>query len=100
MVTPSYGADCANVQHSAHSGYAKACVIAYWRLMPTKARHDLYKKQRIQPVTESSCSDMILGGTEFVDPFHVPGFEDKDRFLGVQDFYAKFEGRDLSLIHI
>ena len=79
MVTPSYGADCANVQHSAHAGYAKACVIAYWRLMPTKERHDLYKTQRIAPVTESSVGDLILGGTEFVDPFHVAGIDDKDR---------------------
>ena len=100
MVTPSYGADCANVQHSAHSGYAKACVIAYWRLMPTKARHDLYHKQRILPAAESSCSDMILGGTEFVDPFHRPGPQDKDRFLGVQDLYVKFEGRDYGQQHV
>ena len=93
MVTPSYGADCANVQHSAHAGYAKACVIAYWRLMPTKARHKLYRQQPITSKLSVNVIDSILGWTELGDPFQVAGFPDRDRFLGTQDLYTVFEGR-------
>jgi hypothetical protein len=67
--------------------------------VPSKHRHELYKTQRIAPVTESSVSDWILGGTGFVDPFHVAGSDDRDRFLGVQDFYAMSEGRDYGYRH-
>ena len=93
MVTPSYSADCANVQHAAHAGYAKACVIAYWRLMPTKERHDLYKDQRIKEQPDDNVGDSMLGWTNFEDPFQVGGFREQDRFLGIQDFYTAFEGR-------
>jgi len=31
MVTPSFGADCANVAHERHEDYARVCVLAYWR---------------------------------------------------------------------
>ena len=41
MVTPAYSADCANVEHAAHEGYARTCVVAYWRHMPTAERHDI-----------------------------------------------------------
>ena len=35
MVTPNLSADCANVTHARHEMYARTCVVAYWRLMPT-----------------------------------------------------------------
>ena len=93
MVTPSYGAHCANVQHSAHAGYAKACVIAYWRLMPTEDRHKVYMNQNVQSGNAKKICVHTLGGTEFVAPLVVSGGEDMTRFLGVSDLYAKFEGR-------
>jgi len=93
MVTPSYSADCANVQHSSHEGYAKACVIAYWRLMSKTERHNLYRSQLITPELTENFSVALLGGTELKDPLEVGGFPDQDRFLGVQDLYHFFEGR-------
>ena len=45
MVTPAYGADCANVQHAHHEGYARANVIAHWRHMATTRRHAAIEAQ-------------------------------------------------------
>ena len=39
MITPAYSADCANVDHASHEGYARAAVVAYWRHMATERRH-------------------------------------------------------------
>ena len=42
MVTPSYSADCANVEHACHESYARTAVLAHWRHMQTtkKAQND------------------------------------------------------------
>ena len=90
MVTPSYSADCANVQHNAHEGFANACVIAYWRMMPQKQRHELYRAGLADDARVDQC---VLGWTQFEDPPAVAGFPGDDRYLGVQDLYAKFDGR-------
>jgi hypothetical protein len=36
MVTPAMAASCALVSHDRHESYARVCVVAYWRHMPTK----------------------------------------------------------------
>ena len=93
MVTPCYSADCANVQHTAHSGYAKTCVIAYWRLMPTKKRHELYSNVHVTPLLGPAVSDWVLGGTHFGSSCEDYRPDDDHRFLGVHDLYTQFEGR-------
>ena len=72
MVTPAYSADCANVEHLAHEGYAKACVVAYWRMMPTKERHDMY----MSFVAGKLVCQEHWGGTSFVEPLPSAGFPD------------------------
>jgi len=91
MVTPCYSADCANVQHSAHAAYAKTCVIAYWRLMPTQMRHALYRNVHVEPLLGPAVGDWVLGGTDL---------KDQRCFLGVHDLYQQFEGRSHGRKHV
>lgn len=86
MVTPSFGADCANVEHTIHEGYARTAVIAYWRHMPTEVR-----REKIEQVLASgevkAEADVCVGATPFADPSPA-----ESRHLGVLDLYMKFEG--------
>ena len=85
MVTPCFSADCANVEHASHEGYARTAVIAYWRHMPKAERHS-----RIGGVFTSGAvavHDVFYGGTNFEDPSPA-----EDRYLGIRDLYMKFEG--------
>ena len=41
MVTPSLSSDCAWVEHDKHDVYARCCVVAFWRLMPTERRYKM-----------------------------------------------------------
>ena len=102
MVTPSFSADCANVEHAMHEGYAKAAVIAYWRHMPTARRHDLIREQKEVRATPEPC----FGGTKFEEPPQVADAVDaasgrvltwRRRYLGVQDLFTKFEGLQRTL---
>ena len=89
MVTPSYSADCADVQHPSHEGYARALVIAHWRHMPTDRRREL-----IQAQTEfRAVSDVCIGGTAFTEPpiRAGPDAESTERYLGVRDLLALSE---------
>ena len=92
MVTPCFSADCANVEHLVHEGYARAAVIAYWRHMPTAERHAKIREQLKPPV--KAVAPVCFGGTDFVAPFAVAGAPQEDRYLGVRELYAKFEGRE------
>ena len=87
MVTPCFSADCANVEHANHDGYARSMVIAYWRHMPTAERHG-----RIEKVFESSghfkAEDRVCWGAT---PFETPRCGEH-RYLGTRDLYMKFEG--------
>ena len=92
MVTPAYSADCANVKHPAHEGYARVCVIAYWRHMATEARHEaiaVISQHDIKPPPR-----VYWGSTKFVTPPVHAGFEELDAYLGVVDLYVKFGGED------
>ncbi len=83
MVTPAYSADCANVKHPAYEGYARVCVIAYWRHMTTEARHEA--------IANSSQHDIkppprvYWGSTKFFTPPVHAGYEEADAYLGVSD---------------
>ena len=46
MVTPGFSADCANVKHDRHEAYTRTAVVAYLRLMPTRARHAAIMKHQ------------------------------------------------------
>ena len=90
MVTPSLSADCANVTHARHELYARTCVVAYWRLMPTKERRDLYLKARVDMKLPIAC----VGSTDLKVLFlTTDGTLEAGRFLGVQDLVAEFDGR-------
>ena len=91
MVTPSYGADCANVEYSAHEGYARVCVRAYWRHMDTSEWH-----ASIEQVTRCDIQpppQVYWGATSFVTPSARAGFPEEDRYLGIPDLYMAFDGR-------
>ena len=91
MVTPNVSADCANVTHARHEMYARTCVVAYWRMMPTKERHELYDQAWVKQVPGRRWR---LGGTELKMPFFArDGGFDVGRYLGYQDLVAEFDGR-------
>ena len=90
MVTPGWSADCACVLSDKHSDYARAAVIAYWRMMDTATRHQLLRRALLlEPdVTEAKLESepirtVLFGQSSFR---HPPG-----RFLGVQDLVLKFD---------
>ena len=90
MVTPCFSADCANVEHPNHEAYARGAVIAYWRHMATAKRHAMIWEQFDTGVKAVAAT--CFGATDFVEPFANAGFPDEDRYLGIRDLYAKFEG--------
>ena len=86
MMTPTFSADCANMLHDRHEAYARSAVVAYWRLMPTRARHEaIMKHQHLREEDLATTDTRTWGTTEFVAPLA--------RFLGVQDLVRKFDGR-------
>ena len=97
MVTPCFSADCANVEHACHEGYARAAVIAYWRHMPTKERHarigEVLRGETV-PATSyvKSVDPVCFGATDFVQPPVNAMAPQEARYLGVRDLYVKFEG--------
>ena len=69
MVTPCFGADCANVEHASHEGYARAMVIAHWRHMTTERRRAMIRQQ-----TEvRAVPDVCIGGNLFEETFVQAG---------------------------
>ena len=40
MVTPGLSGECTNEGHARHEEYARMCVVAFWRMMPTKVRYE------------------------------------------------------------
>ena len=101
MVTPSYSADCANVEHACHEGYARTCVIAYWRHLPRAERYRLIRHEMEVRQTVLSVNVVRWGATEFDAPVHVAAAPGEDRFLGVRDIYSKFDGKwDLALLEM
>ena len=95
MVTPAYSADCANVAHAAHEGFARASVVAHWRHMPTSERYAMIEKQDPCRAVPRAC----WGGSVFETPPDIAGApaEQRARFLGVRDLWAKFEATHSAL---
>jgi len=86
MVTPSFSADCANVSHDRHEAYARAAVVAYWRLMPKQKRHEAIMRHQYLRAEDLTTTDTrTWGTTDFAAPL--------GRFLGVQDLVREFDGR-------
>ena len=80
MVTPSFSADCAGVEHANHENYARTAVVAYWRHMSTEQRRaEIQKTAVMQAINEA-----FIGATPFEQP-------SSDRYLGVLDLAMKFE---------
>lgn len=77
------------MEHVAHEGYAKACVVAYWRLLPKKQQHDFHKGT----VAGAHVPEEHWGHTVLVEPLPAAGFLETKRYLGARDLYNKFEGR-------
>ena len=93
MVTPSISADCANATHARHEMYARTCVVAFWRMMATEARHCVFQ-EGVQSARQVSMDSRHLGGTLVKLPLlTVEGTFDVSRFLGVQDLVEAFEGK-------
>ena len=94
MVTPAYSADCANVEHVCHENYARSCVIAFWRHMDRRERHQMIEEVMQHDV--KAVDRVLWGGTKFEHPFEhavAGGLSELDRHLGVRDLYDKFEGK-------
>ena len=87
MVTPGFSADCASVLSDRHSDYARAAVIAHWRMMPTEARNARLTECAVFDAPRLDLSDpvrtILWGATGLQER---PG-----RHLGVQDLVAKFD---------
>ena len=89
-VTPGFSAECAAVGHGLHEAYARRCVIAFWRLMPTIERYELVRGRASEYV---AADTRRLGGTLLRVPTTHGGVESLlDRHLGCQDLYDAFEG--------
>ena len=89
MVTPSYSADCANVEHACHESYARCAVLAHWRHMATLTRHRMIRNAvGMEPVPP-----VCLGSTIFVDPSVDALVPEEQRYLGTRELYLKFEGK-------
>jgi hypothetical protein len=86
QVTPGFGADCACVGHGLHEAYARRCVVAFWRLMPTVERWEMMRG--VGPYV----SPLYMGGTRLDAPMSHGGAPLLDRFLGIGDLCAAFEG--------
>ena len=86
MVTPSMAASSAQVFHDRHEAYARMCVVAFWRHMPTMARYAMMREHRV------AVDGRRWGGTFFQAPALVAGFPLQERCLGVQDLVHAFEG--------
>ena len=92
QVAPGFSADCAEVDHGLHQMYAKANVLAFWRLMRTQDRIRLAK--RLDPDTSGKAVDNRVLGSTWLDlpPVHAGGEpSDLDRFLGLGDLEEAFE---------
>jgi hypothetical protein len=89
MVTPRMAASCALVSHDRHAAYARVCVVAYWRHMPTKKRYDLIGRG---PLADNVGDVRRWGGTIFEEPGLVGGAPLLERCLGVGDLVHAFEG--------
>ena len=92
MVTPSFSADCADVQHACHEGYARTAVIAYWRHMSTERRGAVIRAAMQEGVRAVSPS--CIGATVFEDPSVRAAASHLDYFLGTRELYTQFEGRE------
>ena len=86
MVTPCMAASSAQVFHDRHEAYARMCVVAFWRHMPTTARYDLMRAREVV------ADGRRWGGTLFQAPALVAGFPLQERCLGIQDLVHAFEG--------
>ena len=83
MVTPSFSADSACVEHANHENYARAAVFAYWRHMSTEKRRSLIREQCVRGVL-AAIDVAFVGATLFEE-------RGAERYLGVFDLYGKFE---------
>ena len=91
MVTPSFSADCANVEHASHESYARAAVIAYWRHMATEDRHAVIRDKMHAPL--KVVPEVCFGTTAFRAPLPSAVSPETQRYLGVRDLFHQFEGR-------
>ena len=87
MVTPVFGARCVNAFDSAHEMYARSCVVAHWRMMPTSVRHmKLWQAiQELLIMDDVDVNPVCWGST-------VIGHSESD-FLGVDSLVRAFDGR-------
>jgi len=92
-VKPGYSADCANVAHHMHEAYARMCVVAFWRLMPTVDRHKLIGDGVRRGFFFEAADMRRWGATPLVARMPQAGFAESVRFLGVRDLVGAFDGR-------
>ena len=87
IVTPGFASGPACVLSDRHNDYARAAVVAHWRMMPTDARLQVLKECAIFDEPRADFSDpvrtILWGTTSFTKP--------DGRHLGVQDLVNKFD---------
>ena len=90
-VTPAYSADAAALGHALHEDYARRCVLAFWRLMPTK---DRIERARVASAMYVAVDRRRHGSTLLGETTVHAGATAShlERFLGTQDLYDAFEG--------
>ena len=87
MVTPALCASSACVTHDRHEIFARTCVVAYWRCISSEDRARLWSKMPVR----DPC---FFGGTVLQAPAPLAGSRPSqlDRFIGVRDLVAAFDG--------
>ena len=86
MVTPGMAASSAQSFHDRHEAYARMCVVAFWRHMPTIERYELARAKGI------AVDSRKWGGTFFGIPAVTAATGLETRCLGIGDLVDAFEG--------
>ena len=86
MVTPGMAASSAQSFHDRHGAYARMCVVAFWRHMPTVERYELARARGI------AVDSRKWGGTFFAVPAVTAATGLETRCLGIDDLVDAFEG--------
>ena len=86
MVTPSMAASSAQSFNDRHEVFARMCVVAFWRHMPTIERYELARNMGV------AVDSRKWGGTFFAVPSVSAGVGVETRCLGTGDLVHTFEG--------
>ena len=83
MVTPTLSSDCASVSSDRHESFARAMVVAFWRMMARSERLALLEEK--MGVELDLCDRLLWGGSVLE--------HGSARYLGVADLVTRFQDK-------